>query len=303
MKFGDNLKKLRKNKKISQETLAERVGVSRQSVSKWETGEAYPEMNNILELCKIFHCHINDLVNDNIIDIDSLDEEIKMNLVKFKKEKQRKMKGLSKAIYIIARIMKIIVILSIGICTLLLISAPFVIKNVDFKNEEIRIFDKTIKYEINDTTLSIKDNNGYSEDFIINTTSDIKEYFVNHGTTFHIIISEGIIISLILTLLFIYGLLHKLEKLFMNINNENTPFTMDNVLLIKSLANYLAFIIAFPLISGWIFEAIMGINLNIGIEVMELIYILIIYSLSYIFEYGYQIQLDSKGIMYGEINE
>ena len=38
MKFGDNLKKLRRAKKISQEELAERVNVSRQSVSKWETG-------------------------------------------------------------------------------------------------------------------------------------------------------------------------------------------------------------------------------------------------------------------------
>ena len=48
MKFGENLKKIRKNKKMSQEELAEKVNVSRQSVSKWETGESYPEMNNIL---------------------------------------------------------------------------------------------------------------------------------------------------------------------------------------------------------------------------------------------------------------
>jgi len=67
MKFGDNLKRLRKAKKLSQEDLAEKMNVSRQSVSKWETGDAYPEINNILELCKIFHCHINDLVNDSII--------------------------------------------------------------------------------------------------------------------------------------------------------------------------------------------------------------------------------------------
>ena len=58
-------------------------------------------MNNILELCKIFHCHINDLVNDNIIDIDSLDEEIKMSIVKLKKEQQNKMKFLSKSIAIL----------------------------------------------------------------------------------------------------------------------------------------------------------------------------------------------------------
>ncbi len=38
MKFGDNLKQIRKNKKISQEELAEKLGVSRQSISKWKTG-------------------------------------------------------------------------------------------------------------------------------------------------------------------------------------------------------------------------------------------------------------------------
>lgn len=38
MKFGDNLKNLRKKKNFSQENLAEKLGVSRQSVSKWEGG-------------------------------------------------------------------------------------------------------------------------------------------------------------------------------------------------------------------------------------------------------------------------
>lgn len=38
MKFGDNLRNLRKSKKLSQEELAEKMNVSRQSVSKWETG-------------------------------------------------------------------------------------------------------------------------------------------------------------------------------------------------------------------------------------------------------------------------
>ena len=88
MKFGDNLKLIRKNKKMSQEQLAEKMNVSRQSVSKWETGEAYPEMNNILELCKIFNCKINDLVHTDMTDISSLDEEIVMSVVKFNEKKQ-----------------------------------------------------------------------------------------------------------------------------------------------------------------------------------------------------------------------
>lgn len=49
MKFGENLYNLRKKQKISQEKLAEKIGVSRQSVSKWENGTAYPEMNRIFD--------------------------------------------------------------------------------------------------------------------------------------------------------------------------------------------------------------------------------------------------------------
>ena len=92
MKFGENLYNLRKKSNMSQELLAEKLGVSRQSVSKWENGNAYPEMNRIIKICKIFHCSINELINENIIDFDSLDENIKMNVVKFNKEKQNKTK-------------------------------------------------------------------------------------------------------------------------------------------------------------------------------------------------------------------
>ena len=77
---------------MSQEELAEKVNVTRQSVSKWENGESYPEMNNILELCKIFNCKLNDLVHAEMTDISSLDEEIVMNVVKFNEKKQKEVK-------------------------------------------------------------------------------------------------------------------------------------------------------------------------------------------------------------------
>ena len=78
MKFGDNLRNLRKSKKLSQEELSEKVGVSRQSISKWESGAAYPEMNNMLILCKIFNCRINDLLSEKIEDFNSFDEEVNL---------------------------------------------------------------------------------------------------------------------------------------------------------------------------------------------------------------------------------
>jgi transcriptional regulator with XRE-family HTH domain len=77
MRFCDNLKALRNAEGLSQERLAEKVGVSRQSVSKWETGEAYPEMPNIVALCTVFHCEITDLINSSISDAASFKESSK----------------------------------------------------------------------------------------------------------------------------------------------------------------------------------------------------------------------------------
>jgi len=52
MGFADNLKSIRKERNVSQEELAEVIGVSRQAVSKWEQGSGYPEMEKLLVLSK-----------------------------------------------------------------------------------------------------------------------------------------------------------------------------------------------------------------------------------------------------------
>ena len=137
MKFGENLYNLRKANKMSQEKLAEKIEVTRQSVSKWENGESYPEMEKIMKLCSIFHCKINDLVHEDMIDIDSLDEEVKMSVVKFKKEKQQKMKGLSKAIYVIARIGKIVATISIPVVIICMLCFPYLVNSVDVIDDKI----------------------------------------------------------------------------------------------------------------------------------------------------------------------
>lgn len=64
MLFYEQLAALRRTKGISQETLAEQLGVSRQAVSKWETGTAKPELDNILALCRILEVSPNELLGD-----------------------------------------------------------------------------------------------------------------------------------------------------------------------------------------------------------------------------------------------
>lgn len=62
MNLGENLKKLRKEYNLSQEQLAEKLNISRQAISKWESGKAYPDIDNLILLRDIFNTTIDDLV-------------------------------------------------------------------------------------------------------------------------------------------------------------------------------------------------------------------------------------------------
>lgn len=66
MSFSENLQFLRKKQNITQEQLAEQLEVSRQSVSKWESGVTYPEMEKLLQICQMFHCNMDDLMQKDI---------------------------------------------------------------------------------------------------------------------------------------------------------------------------------------------------------------------------------------------
>ncbi len=61
--FGDNLIALRKYHNLSQEELAEQLGISRQTLSKYETGESLPDIEKCKMLADIFGVSMDDLVN------------------------------------------------------------------------------------------------------------------------------------------------------------------------------------------------------------------------------------------------
>lgn len=66
MSFRDNLQHLRATRNMTQEQLAMLLGVSRQSVSKWEAERAYPEMDKLLRLCALFECTLDELVTGDL---------------------------------------------------------------------------------------------------------------------------------------------------------------------------------------------------------------------------------------------
>lgn len=285
MKFGENLYNLRKKQKISQEKLAEKIGVSRQSVSKWENGTAYPEMNRIFELCKIFHCKLNDLVNDNILDFDSLDKEVKMSVVKFNKEKQNKLKIVSKTISIFSKMLQVITIIISAVMIMSMLFIPSVINNTNVDNGSIIVADKNVM-EFNLEQM---------------TTNTIVNVFEEHSKLEIILYTEIIMICITISVMIISFAMLYLAKLFDSISKGDTPFTLENLKNIKRVAILFISYLIFPDVSGTLFQWITKIDMNIDYEITKIFYVLIIICIYYIFDYGHQIQLDSKGKIYGEV--
>lgn len=71
MTTGEKLQNLRKENNYTQEELADILGVSRQSVSKWESDVAFPETDKLITLAKLYHCTVDYLLNTDNNDITS----------------------------------------------------------------------------------------------------------------------------------------------------------------------------------------------------------------------------------------
>ncbi len=66
MTIGEKITILRGRENLSQEALADKLSVSRQSVSKWEMGQAQPQLDNIVQLCELFHISSDELLFDAV---------------------------------------------------------------------------------------------------------------------------------------------------------------------------------------------------------------------------------------------
>lgn len=85
MSLGNNLAKARKKSGLSQEEVAEKLGVSRQTISKWETDETLPDIRQSKRLAVLYH-----LTLDELIDFDADVKEIENIIEKTSEETQNK---------------------------------------------------------------------------------------------------------------------------------------------------------------------------------------------------------------------
>ena len=96
MKFGDNLKKIRKLKKLSQEELAEKLNVSRQTVSKWETDQSTPDFDKIVPLCELFEIGVDELLTGK----KPVEEKKQENVLTKQEVKEKSAKVVSSSVFL-----------------------------------------------------------------------------------------------------------------------------------------------------------------------------------------------------------
>lgn len=305
MKFGENLKLIRKAKNISQEELADRLGVARQSISKWETGENYPSMQNILCLCDIFKCKINEIVHEDFVDINYLDDEIKMSVVKFKSEKQKKVKVLSKVLSIFGKIGSVLAKVGIGFVIAGMIVMGVIYKNIDVKDDKIVAAgtEMIIKEENGDIVLVSKKNEHIKIDINDSDVEKFKAGLESYKKPVVIILAELAFTGIIVLLVFLDKVMTHFTKLFKNIHDGDTPFTLENVDHIKKMSYFMIAAIVTSTVAEIFFFIAFKVDGTINLNLFNFVEIIFLYALAYIFEYGYEIQLDSKGKIYGESEE
>lgn len=82
MSLGKNIQYLRKQKKITQEQLAEIMSVSRQTISRWEADEVVPELSKLVALSDVFSCKLDTLVKEDMNAYDEIYSEVTITKVK-----------------------------------------------------------------------------------------------------------------------------------------------------------------------------------------------------------------------------
>ena len=94
MSFHSKMIKLRKIKGLTQESFAAEIGVSRQSVYKWESGQSYPDVEKLLKIARTFSVTVDDMLNDEM-DVDRAGvmrpvEEVKAEEERIAREKEER---------------------------------------------------------------------------------------------------------------------------------------------------------------------------------------------------------------------
>ena len=94
VKIGKFIAQCRKNKKLTQANLAEKLNITDRAISKWETGKGMPDSSIMLDLCKELGITVNELLSGEMIEMKDYDKKTEELLLEMKKQKEESDKRL-----------------------------------------------------------------------------------------------------------------------------------------------------------------------------------------------------------------
>ena len=120
VKIGKFIAECRKNKKMTQAELAEKLNITDRAISKWETGKGMPDTSIMLDLCNELEITVNELLSGEMIEMKNYNEKAEQNLLEMTKQKEEADKRLLRA----EILMGILCILPLFISLIITIAIP-----------------------------------------------------------------------------------------------------------------------------------------------------------------------------------
>ena len=124
-KIGKFIAKCRRDKKLTQSELAEKLNISNKAISKWETGRGMPDASIMLELCTYLGITVNELLSGEKLEEGEYKEKANENIINIAKESEKNKKVKN----------KIIIVLTI----IIIFSILLLIKNIIYRNFEVTL--------------------------------------------------------------------------------------------------------------------------------------------------------------------
>ena len=290
MDLGEKIRMYRMNAGLTQTKLGEMIDISPRTISKWESGAMVPNLTEIRKICKALNIKKSDLI----------EEEKPKEVSKLKgglaKKKQAYLKGLAEAASIVSRVLRVFLYIGIVCLVICVLLVPFLFSSFDINGHVITIKSTGEKYElINDGTDVYKIKVGdklKSLDLEI-SPKEIDNVLDNYSKVQMICYLEVTFIIAISSMVLLMILLRYVERLAINIG-DGEVFAEENPLLLKNIGYVMIAIIVIPFLAGIVPNAVMGTNFGEDFTFVNVVEILVVFALSYIFEYGNKLSQKSN---------
>ena len=301
MELGEKIRKYRTEAGLTQTKLGEMIEVAPRTISKWESGVEEPTLTEIRKVCKALGIQKTDLVEEEPVKLKKEVKKPEKLKSKLDLTKQKYLRGLSGAITIVAKVLRVLLYIAIGAICFCIVCVPFIFNSFEVNDHIITVkgYDEKLELVNEDNMYKIKV--GDKEDLIDLDieTKYVDQIFDNYSKTKVVCLLEITFIIAASSMLIVTFILKGAEELFRNIE-KGEAFTMENALLLKNIGYLMIASIVIPVLAGIVPDAVLGTDFSDSFTLVDIVEVLFVFAISFLFEYGAGLQEESKLPLYDE---